>query len=216
MMRSDRGPNLDDFTQGIENPFAQMESMQLSALEELREFQILNQVLFQHEAERLKQKLGPDHPRVLQIETRLRQHLDLIQDLEVQVEVARIQVPEVEEKDALIQGRITDSNHRGLSGLTVYGEDENKRELRAVGRAETDTSGHYALPIKAETVKELTDRYGESIFLAARMRSGQVVYRWPDPVKIAESSRLEAKLALKRDTLIPIHVGSRPVDEQAL
>jgi hypothetical protein len=208
-------PTFDDIAQGLQDISDDTGLPFLNTLQELKDLKVLSQALFQGEAQRLKKKLGADHPRVRQMEARLKQNSRLIQDLEVEVEIAKIQVPEVSEQDALIHGRIVDGNNRGLSGLTVYGEDINKKELRAVGSSETNASGYYALPISADKLPQLATVKDKGIFLAIRTRSGKVVYRWPEPVPLAEGSRQVENLALNRETLTPIYKGSRPVAEKA-
>ncbi len=213
-MINDNIPTFDDIAQGLQDVAHDTGLPFLNTLQELKDFKVLSQALFQGEAQRLKKKLGADHPRVRRMEARMKQNSRLIQDLEVEVEIAKIQVPEVGDQEALIHGRIVDGSNRGLSGLTVYGEDVTKKELWAVGSAETNTSGYYALPISADKVGELTKVQGEGVFLAIRARSGKVVYRWPDPVKVEKGSRRVENLPLNRETLTPIHKGSRPVEEK--
>jgi len=71
-----------------------------------KEMQVIHRLLLQHEKRRLSRKLGTDHPRVQALKTRLNKNLKILGDLEVELEIANIKVPEVEENDVLIHGRV--------------------------------------------------------------------------------------------------------------
>jgi len=58
-------------------------------------------------------------------------------------------VPEVDEKDSLIHGRVVDENRRGWSGLVVFLADLQGKIIQTLGKAETQDSGYYALIIRA-------------------------------------------------------------------
>ncbi len=65
----------------------------LRVLDDFREGEIISRVLLQHEAKRIKKKFGKDHARTSLLKNRLKQNLELIKDLEVELEIARIRIP---------------------------------------------------------------------------------------------------------------------------
>ena len=170
----------------------------------LKSVHAMRHALLQQEARRLNRKLGKAHPRVRRLEAQLRQSQELAEDIAVEWETARIQVPEAKEDDVLIQGRVLDENRRGLTGLTVYVEDEKGNAVRSL-MVETDLSGYYALKIDPATAERLS-KAGES-FLTMRTRTGRVIHREPASLHLTKGNRIFIDVALRRASLTPIRPG---------
>lgn len=191
-----------------------LEGVDFQPLEFLKgfiDFQVLGDALFQEEAQRLEKKLGSNHPRVQRLKTHLKHSPERIRHLEVELELAKIKVPEVGEQDVLIHGRVVDPDERGIAGLTVFLESADGKVKQELARAQTDASGYYAFPIKADSLpKEETFK---TVVLAIRTRedlTGNVVYRHPDPLKLEPGSRQAIDIPLNRSDLSPIQPNAQP------
>ncbi len=170
----------------------------------LKDIQITHHSLLQQEEKRLGRTLGPDHDRVQWLQVRLGHSLEVAKALEKELEVVRIRAPEVEEKDALLHGRITDDHGRGLTNVNVSLEDEKGQVIRFLGEATTDISGYYALRVDPEKIARMSRIEGQSGYLSVRSKSGKVLHREIEPIKIAEGDRRYLDIALKREGLWPV------------
>ena len=195
--------NLTSLTDSLEDAFSHFEHDRLEALRGLREIQVLSQSMLQREAKRLSRKLGAEHPRVRQLEAQLEHNCRLVQELEVELEVASIQTPRVEEDEALIHGRVTDEHRRGIAGLIVHAQDESGQELQFLGSAETDDVGYYALRIDPVAVERLAEEAVGKIDLVVGTKAGEVVHREPVPLKPGKGERIIASVALQPEETGP-------------
>lgn len=183
----------------------------LEFLKGFRDFQVLGDALFQEEAQRLEKKLGSNHPRVQRLKTHLKHSPERIRHLEVELELAKIKVPEVGEQDVLIHGRVVDPDERGISGLTVFLESADGKVKQDLARAQTDASGYYAFPIKADSSPK--EGAVKTVVLAIRTRedlTGNVVYRHPDRLTLKPGSRQVINIPLNRSDLSPIQPNAQP------
>lgn len=196
----------ENFTQALNA----LNKIRLEALAQARDDQAMARSLLQHEVKRTVKKLGAQHPRVGQLQARLESNLQLIQALDVEHEIAQIQVPAVAEGGALLHGRVKDENGRGLNGLSVFVEDEKGETLRFLGCVETDASGYYALPVDAAAVARLAEGTPDGIFLAVSTRRGTPVYRETNPVKLSGGDRVVVEVELNRRDLSPVRGCSGP------
>lgn len=135
-------------------------------------------------------------------------NLHTIRDLEVELEIARIEVPSVDPKDALVHGRITDPNLRGISGLTVFVKDEVVKAIRNVEISKTDASGYYALKFKSSIITGPPEK--REVFLAVRTKEGKEIFNDTEPFGITKSAHLIEEVVFNREDLSMIRV-KRPV-----
>jgi|GEM_PF-2650459 hypothetical protein len=163
-----------------------------SLLIDCKDLQSIKQTLLQGEAQRLRKKLGADHLRVLQMETRLKQNLSIVHDLEVRVELAKIHVPEVQKDDTLLHGRVTDKSYRGIRGLRVFIEGEKGDEFGALV-VETDDSGYYAIQIDSETKDKLKDK---KTYLTVSTNKGTIIHKEQEALRLESDSPLIANVSL--------------------
>jgi len=83
-------------------------SLNAEGLNEIKTVKILSQVLLSQEIKRLGEKLGNEHPRVKKMQQQVKENSNLLKELEVEVEISKIEVPNVPTDGALVHGRITD------------------------------------------------------------------------------------------------------------
>lgn len=197
-MSNAKDPSATESRTRLDQVRADLSQGQLSALEEMRQFYVLHGTLLQQEKYRLSRKLGEDHPRVKKLEVGIKQNTKLARGLKVQLEVSKIQVPEVPDGGALVHGRVTDENGRGIAGLTLAGETAQKRRSSILSPTETDGSGYFAFPIDTEVLTRLQKA---QVFLAVRSKQAKVLYRDKEPLKLAAGDKLAKQIVLERKIL---------------
>jgi hypothetical protein len=193
-----------EFFKRITEAFTEAGSANINALQQVRDVQFVMGSLLQHEAKRLEKKLGTENLRVQQVKASLKQNQAIARDLEVELEIAKIRVPEVDPKDSLIHGRVVDDNRRGWSGLTVYLANSQGNIVRALGNAKTQESGYYALIVKAEVLKRVAESIKEGVFVVICNPKGELIYRQKDPLMLVGGDRyLLDDIVLRRSDLTP-------------
>ena len=170
---------------------------------EFMEVQEIAQVLFHWETRRLEKELGTDHPQVLQMGKRLLQRSSLLADFEVERELSTITTPKVETDDALIHGRVSVEDNRGLAKLTVSLEDENGKDMGLAEEIKTDASGYYSIVLTPKKLEKMARAKGG--YLVVKDPAGKVLYREENALEMVAGNRLAVNVALKKADL-----GSTP------
>jgi hypothetical protein len=187
---------------GLTNYLGLLKSERLAALSGAVGVQVTMQAFFHHEAQRLEKKLGAQHLRVLQIKSRLKSNLQLINSLEVECQLAQIEAAPVEGEAALVHGRIVDEDGLGIKGLTVGIVDQSGNPVRDISESVTDKSGYFAFALEPETVDNLIATYRTGIFTGVFTNPKRLAYQQPNPLKLARGARLLVEISLKRLELI--------------
>ncbi len=165
-----------EVTQKIIEAFNQAGYANINTLQQVRDVQVVMGSLLQHETKRLEKKLGKENRRVQQFQASIKRNKTITRDLEVELEIAKIRVPEVDPEDSLIHGRIADENRRGWVGLVVYLADVRGNIIHPLGKAKTEVSGYYALPIPAETLKRVAESIKEGVLVVVCNSKGELIY----------------------------------------
>jgi hypothetical protein len=167
----------------------------------------MRHALLQQEVTRLSRKLGPAHPRVQRLEERLRASREIVEEIAVEREIARIRVPKAEPEDVLIQGCVLDERNRGWAGLDVHVEDEQGNTIRQL-MTKTDASGYYAIVIDPALAERLSK--AGSYYITVLTQGGKVVHRDTGAVDLTRGSRAFADVVVGRETLSPIRTRPHP------
>jgi PASTA domain len=195
--------NTDDIVRNaLINNLRHMKSERLAMLSKRVDIQVAMQAFLHHEALILERKLGAHHPRVRQMKSRLEFNLQIINSLEIERQLSRIEAPQVEGEAALVHGRVADEDGRGIEGLTVGMVDQSGSLIRGASEAVTDASGYFAFALEPETVDGLIAAARAGIFLGVFTKLRRLVYQQPNPLTLARSARLLVKISLKRLELI--------------
>ena len=144
-----------DIARGLDRNIEQADSIRIVGLEGLHSIRIAKRSGLQREQQRLNKKLGEDDPRVKALEEKLANNQNLIRELAVGVNRAKIATPEVDEDSWIIHGRIYNKELLGISGLAVGLYDKNGRKLEQVADGRTNESGYYKLGHTVST--DITD-----------------------------------------------------------
>ncbi|MFQ5793426.1 MAG: helix-hairpin-helix domain-containing protein [Candidatus Bipolaricaulia bacterium] len=198
-MKRDIGP--ERAAEEVKKLLDEIQGERFNALKETKDFQVFMRSLLQHEARRLETKLEKDHPRIRQLKARLKHNLDIVNDLEVELEIANIEPPDVGDDDLLIHGRVMDENHRGIRGLVVCMADDEGKTLATLGRFETDDSGYYSLVLDRTTVEKMPKAKEEGVFLTVCTKRDELIYRKPEPLKLTAGDRALEEVVLNREDL---------------
>ncbi|MCU0541834.1 MAG: carboxypeptidase-like regulatory domain-containing protein [Oscillatoriaceae cyanobacterium Prado104] len=193
--------------------FTDAGSTNINALQQIRDVQVMMGSLLQHEAKRLEKKLGTDNLRVQQFQASIKRNQTIAKDLEVELEIAKIRVPEVDPKDSLIHGRIVDKNRRGLAGLVVSIADVRGNAIRAFGKTTTDVSGYYALPVKAEVLQKVTASIKEGVVVVVSNANEELIYRNHNPVRLVASDRILVESVINRSDISSPGGGKQPSEK---
>lgn len=179
--------NLLKEIEDIESGMAIIDGVRISVLSEIIFVYKTTLAYFSSQEERLSRKLGEDHPRVKDLETHLKKGYKTIGDIEIESELAKIDVPSIPENGALVHGRISDSSNRGIPGLSVTGEDEKGLQIRDFGSSKTNTPGYYSIIIHPKIIS--ISNKGQ-YFLSVRSHFGELIHREENPLKVRENCHL--------------------------
>lgn len=114
----------------LESEITGLSDAQSSALKALTVFSETALIYFSNQASRLSRKPGKNDPRTRRFKVRAKRNVDIIQSLEVQSELARIEAPDIPDDGALVYGRIVDRSYRGITGLSISAENERGKPLK--------------------------------------------------------------------------------------
>ena len=120
----------------VETAFDDLYSARLESLFSLKSFLVLSQNILDQEVDRLSTRLGINHPKVKRMKASIEHNQSIIHDLEVELEIAEIEIPEVPQGGVLVHGRVTSANGRGIPEMRVYGENENRKRVVEFGTSQ--------------------------------------------------------------------------------
>lgn len=129
-----------------------------TGLKDLKDFKMFSQILYKREAKRLERKFGEKHPRVQKWRKRTEDNSKVVEELEVELEITKIDVPETPKEGAKLHGRITDEKNRGISGLKVVIKYNNGKPVSQIDASITDSSGYYVFKIEKETFENIKEK----------------------------------------------------------
>ncbi|MCZ6711532.1 MAG: PASTA domain-containing protein [Gammaproteobacteria bacterium] len=179
----------------------QLKAERITALGEAAQVQVMMQSLLQHEALRIENKLGKQHPRSRQLKARVQSNLQLVNALELERELTRIEVPEVADDAALVHGRVVDEDERGIEKLVVCLVNDAGAPIRDTGEPTTDASGYHAFTLDPKLVDRLIEEHEAGVFLAVFTPRRRLVHQEPKPLALARGARLLVVVSLNRADL---------------
>lgn len=171
--REDKRIPFCDITKGLNQGIEIADPLRTAGLERLARVRAIKETGLKREQERLKAKLGAEHPRVSAIATKLDANRELKRDVELGL--SRVATPAVrpEENSWVLHGHVRDKNRAGVPNLTVALYDDKGQWIRELGYACTDKSGYFKL-LHSRAKPGVTDvgKEGE----APKTGSGKKVY----------------------------------------
>ena len=191
----------DSVSSKFESELGDLKLERITATGEAAATQLSMLSLLQHEALRIETKLGSQHPRTVRLKARLQGNLQAIHTLEVERQLARIEVPAIVQDGALIHGRIVDEDGLGIERLLVALVDLPGSPVRDTGEPTTDTSGYFAISLEPDAVDRMLKVYANGIFLAVLTPRRRLVHQQPKPLTVAHGAVLGVEILLDRATL---------------
>ena len=191
----------DYVSEELRKGLAALQGSRVNTLSASRDLQVMMRALLQHEARRIEQKLGRQHPRSQRLHVRLQTSLDVLNTLEVERQLTQVQVPNVADQVAFIHGRVVDENRRGFAALVVCLVDGRTTPIREVEAAMTAPTGYYALTLESAVIDSIGKKYPTGVFLAVFTAKGRFVHRERQPLPLAAGLRLVVNVQLSRHEL---------------
>jgi hypothetical protein len=185
-------------TEATSNALGELDHGRLAAWEEMRTLHVLGTALMLREKRRLERKHGAQHPLVRRLQEGVTRSAELAHSLRAQIEVAKIRVPEVGEGNALVHGRVTDENGRGVAGVTVRYETLDGKGSLVLGPVETNQYGYFAIQVEAQKLDGLQD--ADRMFVV-RSKGGKLLYSERDPLNLPAGETLVKQVTLDGRTL---------------
>jgi hypothetical protein len=187
----------DTVTNEFQNNLGRLRSERLAALGEAAGVHEAMQALLQHEARRIEDKLGPQHPRTQQLRVSLQSNGQRARTLELERQLMRVDVPEIPEKGALVHGRVVDEGDLGIDRLTACLVDRSGAPTLDARESISDASGFFAIPLEPEALDRLSKQHPDGIYLAVLTPRRRPIHQEPKPLALARGARLLLTIRLR-------------------
>jgi hypothetical protein len=188
-------PETTALAASLERMLEEGDSTRVEGLAAFRTLQGAAQLLYQHEAIRLKARLGAEHPRVRDLELRMKVNPALLSAAASALGRTKAAEPAPVPDRAVVYGRVLDGKTRGLEGLTVAWEDDRGQPIRALGEVKTDATGRFIATLSAESLAKMPQ---DGAWITVRNAGGALLHRESAPVKPSLGERAELSVALDR------------------
>jgi hypothetical protein len=199
-MSSNRENHAYRFLEDLENTIDSITGEQKKCLEGFMDIQVIRRVYLQHEIKRITAKSGKENPRLSPLHSDLRYNWKLIDELEVDLELSNINIPEFLKEGGLIHGRVKDLNNRGIDSIKVIPENDKNEKIDFLDVSITDHSGYYAIPLTPEDVGKLQEVEG-GIYLSVYAPNRELMHRESNPLTVNPNDKLLREVTLDRSAL---------------
>lgn len=194
----------DSVSDKFQSALGDLQLQQRAGTEQIEAAQVSMLSLLQHETLRIETRLGSQHPRTLQLKSRLQSSLQTITTLQVERQIASIQVPEVTENGALVHGRIVDEDGLGIDSLLVSLVDQSGAPTHDSAEPITAASGYFAIPIDPAAVDRFSKQQQKGAFLAVFTPRRRLVHQEPKPLALSPGAKLFVEVQLTRSDLTTV------------
>jgi protocatechuate 3,4-dioxygenase beta subunit len=175
-MGSDKTTSSDEtFVQQVNASMAGVEQLRADGLKRTRLICSVQTEGLEREHKRLLEKLGAQHPRVIEMESRIKAQPQVLAHLDAEIVKSKISVPKTDSSTWMVHGRVFDKNRKNVAGLTVSLHDEKGTWLSQMGRACTDDRGYFAIKYAPKDPKETATLH--SVFLQVFDKKRTLLYR---------------------------------------
>ena len=141
------------------------------------------------EKKRLTEKYSAEHPRVKQIEARIKYNQNFAGVIQNEIIQSSVTLPEFTACSWQISGRIIKQGNVPLEGLTVSLINEKGKHLKDLGFACTDEHGWFLIHVEDEEGR-LVDAYrDQDLFIAVTDNQKRMIYRHQDPFQFILKDR---------------------------
>lgn len=153
---------LDEVSRVLESGVSGADPLRVQGLEQLHRVRNIKATSLVREQARLSEKLGADHPRVLELSQQIEANRVLTSNLSVEIQRSKTDIPKADENTWILHGHVLNSKLRGVPNLTVAVYDQRGRWIELLGYACTDRDGHFLFSYTASEARanELTNIIG--------------------------------------------------------
>ncbi|HKG79940.1 MAG TPA: carboxypeptidase-like regulatory domain-containing protein [Pyrinomonadaceae bacterium] len=173
-MAREKTLNLKNVASGIESGIETADAERAKALGHLQVVRNAKAGSLKREHERLAAKYGAQHPRVLELDARVKLNDGLLSNLGTEIVRAKTEIPRVDETGWVLHGFVRDLNGKGLPQLTVAPYDRPDRTgnwARELGYDCTNDLGYFKI-----AVKNLKEGNRGSVFLRVLNKQGATLF----------------------------------------
>jgi len=185
-MSTQKEMSFDEVSREFNRNMAGADTLRADELNKLTAVRATRDARQKREQARLEKKLGPTHPRVVEIQGRLRINTGIMRDLKLESARAQTEIPKVDPSTWVLHGYVRDQNLNGVSNLTVSLFDRSGARIEGLGYACTDSKGYFRITarnVSAQTTPAYIRVWGkEGTFLyadknALQPQAGFIEYR---------------------------------------
>ncbi len=179
----------EDFTRNMEDKldftFNGVDGIRREGLEDLKAFHRIKENALKKESKRLAEKLGTGHPRVKEINAKIRYTGEMIKDMDVLITEVNIEVEPVDKDTWKVHGKVVDKDKKGIEGLTVGLFNEKGKWQKEIEYDCTGSSGYFSItysPGEKETKKVSSKT---KLFLHVSDEKNNVLFREKKPLFVS-------------------------------
>lgn len=139
-----------EIAKGLNQGLETADPQRLAGLQRLQRVRTVKDTGLKREEARLKEKLGPDHPRVAALAVKLNANQELKRDVELGISRAETPAVRSDPNSWVLHGHVRNRARTGLANLTIGLYDQKKKWIEELGYACTDNNGYFHLSYESE------------------------------------------------------------------
>jgi predicted flap endonuclease-1-like 5' DNA nuclease len=164
----------------------------VQSLDSVKTMQASYQQAYLGESQRLAGKYGADSPRVMATAQRAQKNAVILQQLQVEGELAAIPQQQQPDSGAVLDGRVVDAAYRGRSDLKV---ELVRKDGTAVGvTGTTDATGYYAVSMDQQTAQALAKE--KELYVQVSDAKGTVLQRADTPLQVKPGAAVRSEVTV--------------------
>ena len=134
---------------------------------------------------RLEKKYGTNHPRVAKIVNRLDYNQAVLPEIETEIALSQIKVPEFDANTWMMHGRVFCQNGNPQPNLAVSLYDEEGQWIKEYGYACTNDLGYFSIQVEGTEGAECDSASEKPLYLTVTDSSFKVLHRETRPFYLA-------------------------------
>lgn len=195
--------SIDEVVKNLGSSFETLDETRQEGLKTSAEIQEVKNKSRLKERDRLVKKYGEDHPKVKNLEARLSYGKSAEKGLNVEIENNNVKQEPFLPDSWRVNGRVLDSELKGIPNLTLSLFDENMKWLRDLGSVCTDDNGFFSLTVTDKTGKLFEKYQGKALILTVSKDGKEVIHQEKDPLFLEIGSIEYRQIILGEDECAP-------------
>lgn len=197
----------DEIFRKIDTALEQTDRLRADNLDKMAVIQQVNTQALAKERQRLSVKYGAEDVRVQRLDAKLQFTQGFTQDLKVEIDKTKIQVPTVDRNTWMVHGRVLQAKDKqGIPGLTVALVNRKGQWIRQLGYACTDERGYFAIIYPPQDDKSTTKPSTEPVFLMVSDANQRTLYRGSEALTIQSGQVIYREIFLSDTDVVKICV----------